>query len=124
MQAALTLGLPAPEWIGLLKAEAARGRSVSRIGRESGIARSSLSMLIRDCYPAGSLDLATRRHGARVVRLYRGQVLCPHLRARISGAECRAFAAAPMSTSNPDKLRHWRACRSCPLNPDTPKGQP
>lgn len=121
MSGALNLGLPDPDWIALLKAEAAKGRTVSEIARETGIARSSLSMLLRDVYPADSLDLATRRHGARVVGLYRGQVLCPYLARGISGEACRSFAAAPMSTSNPEKLRHWRACRQCHLNP-TEKG--
>lgn len=121
MSGALNLGQPDPEWIALLKAEAGKGRTVSEIARETGIARSSLSMLLRDVYPADSLDLATRRHGARVVGLYRGQVLCPYLDRGISGEACRSFAAAPMSTSNPEKLRHWRACRQCPLNP-TEKG--
>ena len=62
------------------------------------------------------------KSSARKVRtLYRDQVLCPHLRRGIGAEECRSFAAAPMSTSNPEKLRHWEACRRCPLNP---KGEP
>ena len=116
MRTVLNLGLPEPEWVTLLKAEHARGRSVSEIARETGIARSSLSMLVRDVYPAESLDLATRKHGARVTHLYRGQVACPHLKRGIGAEECRAHASAPMSTSNPEKLRHWRACRHCALN--------
>jgi hypothetical protein len=106
MQGRLTLDEKVPDWIGLLQAEAARGRSVSDIAREAGIARSSLSMLLRGVYPADSLELATRRHAARVTRLYQGQILCPHLQHGISAADCRAFATAPMSTSNPGKLRH------------------
>lgn len=120
MQSPLNFALPEPEWITLLKGEVAKGRSVSAISRETGIARSSLSMLVRDVYPADSLDLVTAKHGARVVGLYRGQVLCPYLHRGISGETCRAHASAPMSTSNPEKLRHWRACRHCPLNPVNP----
>lgn len=113
----LNPSLPEPEWLELLRGEQASGKSISRIARETGIARSSLSMLLSGTYPADSLDRVTRRHAARVVRLYRGQVLCPHLRRSISAEECRSYASAPMSTSNPDKLAHWRACRRCPLNP-------
>lgn len=123
MRPAVNLELPDPQWIALLKAEAAKGRSVSEIARECGIARSSLSMLIRGVYPAESLDLASARHGARVVQLYLGQVLCPHLGRGIGGAECQDFARAPMSTSNPEKLRHQRACRRCALNPLSPEVQ-
>lgn len=113
----LNLDLPEPEWIALLKAERARGKSVSQIARETGLARSSLSMLLSGTYPAQSLDLVTSKHATRVLQLYRDQVLCPHLHRGIGADACRKFATAPMSTSNPEKLRHWRACRRCPLNP-------
>ncbi len=121
MRSALNLELPEPEWITLLREQQAKGKSVSQIARETGMKRPSLSMLLNGTYPAQSLDLVTRKHGARVVQLYRDQVLCPHLRRGIGAEECRSFAAAPMSTSNPEKLRHWEACRRCPLNP---KGEP
>ena len=105
------------EWVALLKAERAKGKSVSQIARETGMARPSVSMLLSGTYPAQSLDLVTNKHGARIVRLYRDQVLCPHLRHGIGAEACLGFATAPMSTSNPEKLRHWRACRRCHLNP-------
>lgn len=121
MRAALNLDLPEPEWITLLREQQAKGKSVSQIARETGMKRPSLSMLLNGTYPAQSLDLVTRKHGARVVQLYRDQVLCPHLHRGIGAEECQSFATAPMSTSNPEKLRHWEACRRCPLNP---KGEP
>ena len=117
MLPSLNLDLDTPEWLSLLKAEVAKGRSISEVSRECGIARSSLSMLISGSYPAQSLDVVSRKHGPRIVRLYRDQVLCPHLRRGIAVAECHETAAAPLSTSNPEKLRQWRACRACPLNP-------
>lgn len=120
----LNLDLPEPEWIGLLRAELAGGKSISQIARESGIARPSVSMLLSSSYPAKSLDLVTRKYGAHVVQLYRNQVLCPHVKKAIGAEACRAHAAAPMSTSNVEKLNQWRACRACPLNPfpkDGPK---
>ncbi|ARE40880.1 hypothetical protein RGUI_2739 [Rhodovulum sp. P5] len=119
MRDGLNLGLGDPEWVGLLRAERDGGKSVSQIARECGIARSSVSMLIAGTYPAQSLDLATRKHGARVVALYRDAILCPHLRRGIPAEECRRQASAPMSTSNPDRLRQWSACRRCDLNPLT-----
>lgn len=110
----LSLELPDPEWLSLLKAERAKGRSVAEIARECGMARPSVSMLIAGTYPAQSLDLVTRKHGAKVLRLYRGQVLCPHLRRGIPPDECAALSKAPMSTSSPTKLAQWRACQRCP----------
>ena len=123
MHPTLNIYLPEMEWIALLKAEQAKGKSVVALARECGIARSSLSMLLSGSYPAQSLDLVTRKHAARIIRQYRDQVLCPHLRRGIGAEECRRFASAPMSTSSPEKLRHWRACRRCPLNPDAPQGE-
>lgn len=117
MQLSLMIDMPAPEWLALLKARRAAGKSVSEIAREVGMARPSVSMLLSGSYPARSLDLVARKHGARILRLYRDQVLCPHLRHGIGVEDCRQHAAAPMSTSNPAKLAHWRACRRCPLNP-------
>lgn len=114
----LSLGEPEPEWVTLLKDQQRKGKSISQIARETGMARPSVSMLLSGTYPAQSLDLVTRKHGARIVRIYRDQVLCPHLHRGIGAAECASFAAAPMSTSNPEKLSHWRSCRRCHLNPN------
>ena len=121
MLPALNLDLPELEWVGLCRAEVGKGKSISQVSRETGIARSSLSMLLSGTYPAESLDIATSRHAARVVQLYRDQVLCPHLRRGIGAADCLTHASAPMSTSSPEKLQHWRACRKCPLNPVSQK---
>ena len=78
--------------------------------------RPSVSMLINGTYPAKSLDLVTRKHGAAVMQLYRDQMMCPHLRRGILAEDCRKFASAPMSTSNLEKMQHWSACRSGRIN--------
>lgn len=119
MQQNLKLDMTEPEWLQLMKAERARGKSVSQIARDVGMARPSVSMLLSDTYPAQSLDIVTRKYGAAVVRVYSAQQLCPYLKRGIPVEECRAHASAPMSTSNPDRLRHQRACRLCLLNPTT-----
>lgn len=116
MQPSLNLDLPEPEWLGLLRQQVANGKSIGLIARETGMARPSVSMLLSRTYPA-RLDLVSKKHGARIVRIYRDQVLCPHLRRGIGVAECASFASSPMSTSNPEKLSHWRACRRCTLAP-------
>lgn len=118
MRPSLKLELPDPEWLVLLRQEQGKGKSVSQIARETGMARPSVSMLLSGTYPARSLDLVTRKFGAQVIKLYRDQILCPHLRRGLGLAECQAFAAAPMSVSNPEKLKHWRACRDCPQRPE------
>lgn len=120
MRPSLNLDLPEPEWIVLCRDEIAKGKSISQVARETGVARPSLSMILSGTYPAQSLDLASRKHAARIVQLYRGRVACPHLRASLTAGECRSKAAAPMSTSDPEQISQWRACRRCPLNPIAP----
>lgn len=117
MRLSLNIDQAEPEWLALLKAERDKGKSISEIARDCGMARPSISMLIAGTYPAQSLDLVARKHGAAIMKAFRDRVLCPHLRHGITTEECRSYASAPMSTSSPEKLRHWRACRQCPLNP-------
>jgi transcriptional regulator with XRE-family HTH domain len=115
----LNLDLPELEWISLCREQIAKGKSISQVARETGLARPSLSMILSGTYPAQSLDLASRKHAARVVQLYRDRVLCPYLRTGLTADQCRAYASAPMSTSDPEQLSQCRACRRCPLNPIT-----
>lgn len=111
------LDLPEPEWITLLKAEVGKpGKTITIVAREIGMPRPSLSLLLSGNYPA-KLNKVTAKFAAKVIRTYQHQVLCPHLRAGISDEACFAFANAPMSMSSPEKLRHYRACQRCPLNP-------
>lgn len=105
-----------PEWIAVLRAEQARGRSIAAIARELGMPRPSLSLLINGKYPAG-LDRVTARYGPAVLLRYRAKVACPHLGRGMERAECARHAAAPMTMSSPSKLRHWRACQRCEHNP-------
>lgn len=123
MHPALNLDLPELEWVSLLRAEQAKGKSIAQIARECGMARPSVSMILAGTYPAQSLDLVTRKHGTRIVQIYRDATLCPHLHRAIPADECRAHAAAPMTASIPEKLQQWRACRRCPLNPLKLEGQ-
>jgi len=106
-----------PEWLTLLHAQLADGKSVSQIARETGVARPSLSMVLNGSYPAASLEKFTQKQGPKILKCYRKKVLCPHLNVGISAEECAAHANAPMTMSNPQKLRHWHACQSCRLNP-------
>jgi hypothetical protein len=108
--------MPDPDWIGLLKAEVAKGRTIADVAREIGMPRPSLSFLISGKYPA-KLDRKTRIFAAKVTALYSGQIWCPHLRNSISAAVCAGHHTAPMAMSDPGALKHWVACRSCPQNP-------
>lgn len=114
--------LPDPEWIDLLRQEVGKGRTITAVADSIGMKRCSLSLLLSGGYPA-RLDKVSSKYAAKVVALYKDQVLCPHLNSGISREACRAFAGAPMSISDPNKLRHHRACARCPLNPLLPTNQ-
>lgn len=116
----LGLEMPDPEWVQLLRAEVAKGRSIAAVARDIDMPRPSLSMLLAGNYPAG-LDKVSRKYAATVILLFRGQVLCPHLRKGIGIDACKTQAGAPMQMSSPDQLKFWAACRACPQNPITPK---
>ena len=107
------------DWMDLLRAEKGRGRTTASIARELGFARTSISLLFSGNYPAKDAngEPAAPRIATRVLELYGGKVACPHLGRDMDRAECGAMRDAPMPASSPDKLRHWTACRSCPLNP-------
>lgn len=116
MQRAPLIDLPDPEWLALLRAEVAKGVTIAAVARAVGMQRTMLSMLLSGTYPA-RMDKLARRFAGRVTELYGEGVLCPHLHRTIPHATCLAHAQAPMSTSNPDRLRHWVACRACTQNP-------
>lgn len=113
-----------PEWLALLRAEVVKGRAIAEVARQVGMKRPSLSMLLKGTYPAATLDGIARRHEADVLRLLRDAVACPHAGRSIGRAECEGHARAPMSASDPSRLRQWAACRACPLNPTRTGGTP
>lgn len=102
-----------PEWLAILRAECAR-TSIVAVSEKLGYARSSLSLVLTDRY-AGS----PHKVAEAVMRVLVGRVTCPHLGTDIAAGECRDHAARPMPQSKPAALRHWHACRACPLNPMT-----
>lgn len=110
-------GLMDREWIKLLRAENAGGKSIAQIGREIGMKRSSLSLLMGGKYPAG-LEKVTAKFEPIVLKLYGAKVACPHLGHGISVEDCSGLASAPMTMSSPAKLKQWRACQRCPNNPN------
>lgn len=103
------LGDP-PGALALLRAEAARS-SKAEAARRIGYSRSAVSMRLSGTYPGETAEMDR----AIVERL--GTVQCPHLRAEILGTACRGFAERQMPLSDAASLRHWSACKSCPLNP-------
>ncbi len=109
--------LPDPAWLDVLRAEAAKpGRPKAAIAAELGVSRTAVSLLCAGKYSAKT-DKVAAKIAPKIMQLYANRVWCPHLREAIAGTACAGFHSAPMSMSDPAKLRHWRACRACPQNP-------
>lgn len=118
MRGTALMTLADPEWLEVLRAEAARPeRSKQAIADELGISRTAVSLLCAGKYPAG-MNRVTRKIAGEIMRRYANRVWCPHRRRAIGGEECLANRSAPMSMSDPAALRQWAACRTCRENPD------
>lgn len=117
MRSESLIPLPDPEWISVLRAESAKpGRTKQQIAEELGVSRTAISLLCSGKYSA-RIDKVGVKIAALVVSRYAHQVWCQHVHAAIPEATCHEHAAAPMTMSDPVRLRQWAACRSCPINP-------
>ena len=98
------------DWLSLLRARVAE-IGVGPTAREIGISRTSVDLLIKECYPA-----STDRMAARVIDRYT-RYECPYDGALLHSDACARYAGkAP--TSSPAALRRWRACQKCEFNPN------
>ena len=99
-------------WLARLRAECAR-KNIKDVAMRLGYARTTISLVLGGRYP-GQTDRIERQ----VIRILGGGVRCPHLKHVIEADACQRTRRGPMPTSDPVRLRHWSACRACPLNPD------
>ncbi|KGJ19332.1 hypothetical protein [Paracoccus sanguinis] len=104
------------DYLDLLRAEKARGRTTADIARQLGFARTSISLLLSGNYPAARAP----KIEAKVLEVFGRAIVCPHLGAEIERDACDAHRTSPMPTSSADRLRHWTACRTCTQNPAAP----
>lgn len=99
------------DWLQRLQAEVAE-HGIGPVAELVGISRAAVSLVVRGKYPSDLTGIERR------VRDTYGSVECPFLAEEIPGLRCRAYRRRPMPMSSANALKHWRACQSCPLNPD------
>ncbi|KMK68558.1 helix-turn-helix transcriptional regulator [Puniceibacterium sp. IMCC21224] len=126
MQGLTGLTLEDPEWLELLKAQVAQGRTITEVAMDIGMSRPSLSMLISGTYPA-RLDKVEAKYASVILSRFKDQVFCPHLHTGLPRVICARHAGAERPASA-ERMRHWRACQGCAQNPkihvpETPKGK-
>lgn len=83
----------------------------ARLG--AGCSRSLLARVLSpndDCVMSDKL-------AARVLDVYHVVRACPGTGGEMPVSECQRLAGGPAPTHNPQAMRIWKACQSCPFKP-------
>lgn len=100
------------DWMSLLR-QAVTETSQGKVAARLGYSKAAINQVLNGSYTA-STDAIARR----VVEVYGDRdVACPVL-GTLPLARCAEERARPFSASNPLRVRLFRACRSCPNNPN------
>lgn len=106
-----------PDWIVAL-AEACDRASQASVAKRLGISGSVVNQVLGRCY-AGRMDTAeTRVRGTLMAET----VACPVL-GDVSSARCLDEQRRPFHPTNHQRVRLWKACRSCANNRSTRDAQ-
>lgn len=106
-----------PKWVEILRAEAMKPKRTKKaIADELGVSRTAISLICDGKYTA-RMDKVSAKLAPKITALYANKVWCPFLHGEMTPEDCGLHSTAPMPTSDPDKLRHWAACRNCQNNP-------
>jgi glycine cleavage system regulatory protein len=103
-----------PEFIRVLANLVKESGSNAAAARRLGINRASVSTLLANKYPASTDKMA------QAIMAWSSLVECPVLGA-ITGDQCQTERNKPFVGSNQMRIRLFRACRSCPRNPECGK---
>lgn len=98
------------DWLQLLR-HAVENSSRVKVAKELGVSRASISMLLSGKYEGKPDRMATRI----VARYGDGYIRCPHLGAPLLVADCKSWRTRPQPMSSHAALKHWLACRDCPV---------
>ncbi|MEL7169479.1 MAG: helix-turn-helix transcriptional regulator [Bacteroidota bacterium] len=99
-------------WVATL-ARVVEETSQGRVAKALGYSRSTVSQILSGTYRA---DVAAVRQ-AVLDTFGTAAVACPTL-GEITQALCAATRNLPFAATNPQRVRQWRACRVCALNPN------
>lgn len=76
----------------------------------------SRPLLARVLSPADACALSDKL-AARVIDVYHVIRACPATGGEMPVSECQRLAAGPAPTHNPQAMRIWKTCQSCPFKP-------
>jgi len=103
----------------LLAARVGELGTIGAVANELGVTRTAISQAINGKYPAN-----TGRLRIKILERYAEAVHCPHLKRDLTPGECRTFRNRDLPTSPLSAVKHWQACRFCPLNPNARRIDP
>ena len=99
------------DWLDQLRMEV-EASSKAAVARRMDVSRTTISLLC-----GGNYGAKTDRMRERFEVAFDHPVECPHLGAKLARVACEDMRSRPMPANDPRLLRHWTACKSCPLNP-------
>ena len=98
------------QWLELLR------QKCEELGRRKveaalGISKTTLSQVLNEKYPGSMDNIATK-----VCEVYSNdKVVCPVL-GSITVQRCVTEQSKPFAATNPQRVKLWKACQTCPLN--------
>lgn len=98
-----------PDWIIVLADECDRAGSQAALGRAIGYSAGVVNAVLGNVYKGDLGRVEAKVRG----RFMHASVECPVL-GSISTADCLDHQKRPLMATNPQRVRLWRACRTCP----------
>lgn len=103
----------------LLAARVGELGTIKAVADELGYARTAVSQALNGKYPAHADKLRVK-----ILERYAEAVCCPFLQRDLTPTECRTFRNRDLPISPLSAVKHWQACRFCPLNPNARRIEP
>mgnify|MGYP000860274767 CR=1 FL=1 len=104
----------------LTAAVAADRKGKAGVAARLGTGRSR-SLLARVLSPNDACAMSDKL-AARVLDVYHVVRACPGTGGEMPVSECQRLSGGPAPTHNPQAMRIWKACRTCPFKPTKPQG--
>ena len=103
-------------WRQILREEVENAGSIQAVANQLGYARTSISLALGDNYKG-----RTDKIRAKVIATFCDRIICTHTGSDMSQFDCTDYRDRALPQSDPEELRHWLTCQSCPNNPNASK---
>jgi len=98
------------QWLDLLRQKVTeQGRR--KVEAELNISKTTLSQVLNEKYPGNLGNIA-----AKVTEAYSTERVIYPVLGSITVQRCATEQTKPFAATNPQRIKLWKACQSCPLN--------